>query len=199
MLLKIFLIETVPGAGFAEWWDSSLNEGNDLLRLFINADSMYENDLLYTIQHEVYPGHGHFYHMSKGSGSPVFDHGAMTLVEGWATYAEWHAQPSSYTEATRHNALLLLQDTIHLSGSERAATVLTHKREQGYSAEEGLRTLEYVSQYIGFLESYYWGALWFEQVFDKLSIITPAAFLRQEYQINFVEGFGAWQFESTFT
>ena len=64
MVNNNFAIEVENGNGFAEWWDRGLtNTQSDKLVIHKNLDSLNSNDFSYTILHEVYPGHGHFYNM----------------------------------------------------------------------------------------------------------------------------------------
>lgn len=114
--------------GYAEWWDRELLESKeDLLILHTNPESLNSNDLFYTIIHEMYPGHGHFYNTVTHSDHLV-DHGAMSIVE------------------------------------------------EGYRTIEALRTTRYATQYLGYLESYYYGAIWIE-LFIKKNNIKPRTFL----------------------
>lgn len=169
------------GTGYAEWWDRELVESNeDLLVLYTNADSLNSNDLYYTIIHEMYPGHGHFYNTVTHSGHLV-DHGAMSIIEGWATYAEWNSIESAYAKTCRNNALLFLKENALNDVDERAARIYQRKIKQGYSESEALRTTRYATQYLGYLESYYYGALWIE-LFMKKNNILPCEFLYKKHR-----------------
>lgn len=158
--IKDFDICLDKDAGFAEWWDKHIsNTEHDTLVLHDNADARYYNDFVYTVLHETYPGHGHFYNTIT---TPVFDQGAMSLIEGWATYVEWNSIPSPYASACRHNAMVFLHNSYSLSADDFANSIVARKHQQGYSKQEALRSALYATQYPGFLESYYLGALFFE-------------------------------------
>lgn len=171
-------IETQNSPGYAEWWDRSfLEDQRDKLIIKINQDSIYTNDILYTLYHEVYPGHGHFYNRLAHNPGCGFDHGAISLIEGWATYCEWNSSPSAYISSIRNNALLFLKESFSCVGDDRADKIYNLKRSLGYSEEESLRTVLYTSQYIGYLEDYYLGALWIE-AYLKRTGKTPYEFLK---------------------
>lgn len=162
--------------GYAEWWDRELLESKeDLLILHTNPESLNSNDLFYTIIHEMYPGHGHFYNTVTHSDHLV-DHGAMSIVEGWATYVEWNSIESDYAKTCRNNALFFLKGNAIGNINERATRTYNQKIEQGYRTIEALRTTRYATQYLGYLESYYYGAIWIE-LFIKKNNIKPRTFL----------------------
>lgn len=155
-------MEITRGAGFAEWWDRDISPiGKDLLILHENEDLCRENDLLYTLIHEVYPGHAHFYRSTRGH---LKDHGNIPLIEGWATFVEWNALPSLYTISTRAAALQSLRDAYTLPVRELPSAIIKRKKLQGYSELEVKRAIQYATQYIGFTDAYYLGALYFESV-----------------------------------
>lgn len=191
MNLSDFSVETSASTGYAEWWDKDLTQADkDKLILFVNSDSMYINDFVYTIYHEIYPGHGHVYNLLAHN-KQLFDHGAMSLIEGWATYCEWNIIPSEYIKSIKRNACTFLNYTFNYSGDNLAEQIYHQKTTIGYSKEEILRTVLYTSQYIGFLESYYIGALWLEFYFDK-NKIKPIEFLKMLKKRNVGEFFSLW-------
>ncbi len=158
--------------GYGEWWDRDLLcENMDKLVIHANDDFMYLNDLRYTLAHEIYPGHGHFYR-TLAHNSHAFDHGAMSLIEGWATFVEWHSVQSDYSRQIREYDCALLTQCLLLNGNELANNVLSLRKSLGFSHESNIRTALYATQYIGFLESYYLGALWVE-LFLSESAIKP--------------------------
>lgn len=146
--------------GYAEWWDRDLLDSEtDKLILFDNSDSMFINDLKYTIIHEIFPGHGYFYNSLAHNSDYIFDHGAIALIEGWATFVEWNTIPSKYISQIRQNSCTFLAQSVSSNGDKLAQNILIRKQALGFSNEESLRTITYLTQYIGFLESYYAGAL----------------------------------------
>lgn len=186
-----FDIKVKKNIGFAEWWDKSLaDQAQDLLILYDNSDLKSANDFTYTIIHEVYPGHGHFYNYILKD-DIIFDHGAIALIEGWATFAEWHTLPSKYAKQIRNNAICFLKESLIENVDDKAEKIYNRKISQGYSKKEAVRTVLYSTQYIGFIESYYLGALWIEQYCNKNSK-TPKEFLEFLSQKNVGELFKLW-------
>lgn len=178
--------------GYAEWWDHELlNSDRDKLVLFTNPDSMFINDLQYTLIHEIFPGHGHFYRCLAHNSGHMFDHGAMALIEGWATYAEWNTVPSAYIQQIRQNGCAYLAASLSCTGDVLAQNLLKMKRALGFSDKENFRTITYATQYIGFLESYYMGALWFEQYFAREQLY-PVDFFKMVQRGNVGEFFSLW-------
>lgn len=151
------------GTGFAEWWAKELcNSDKEVLVLYDNSNTRKELDFFYTLIHEVYPGHGLFYRTVK-----VLDHGATSHIEGWATYAEWNALPSDYTVKQKYTACRLLQTVFNNQGDAMIEKLMSLRKSLRYDINDQLRTVDYVTQKIGFLESYYLGALAIEQFYDK--------------------------------
>lgn len=180
------------GVGFAEWWDRELIDSTkDLLVLFTNPDSLNTNDLFYTIIHEMYPGHGHFYNNVTHTHHLV-DHGAMSIIEGWATFVEWNSIESEYAKNCRNNALYFLKENAVSDMNERAAKNYQRKITQGYSEEEALRTTRYATQYIGFMEAYYYGAIWIELFLEKNNML-PRDFIAFLSNKNVGEFFATWE------
>lgn len=186
-------IEISNKEGYAEWWDRDLIEGNkDRLVIHSNSDSMFSNDLRYTLIHEVYPGHSYFYNSLAHNSNSKFDHGAVALIEGWATFAEWNTIPSRYISQIKQNCCEYLEQSFLLKGEERAESIFNKKRELGYSNEESQRVVIYTMQYIGFLESYYLGALWFEIYFSKYRM-KPKEFINKIKSRNIGDFFSIWE------
>lgn len=166
----------VDGNGYGEWWDREISPtGKDELVLYTNNNEVKRDDYLYTIIHETYPGHGHFYNYVRAD-NDLMDHGAMMLVEGWATYCEWNTYPSKYVDSIRHNALMFLNNSFYLVSDERARLTYERKRRQGKKLPQFVSSIIYATQYIGYLESYYLGALWLEKAISE-KYETPVEFL----------------------
>lgn len=184
--------KVVSGVGFAEWWDRDLlEEEKDLLVLYANEDSLKLNDLQYTIIHEMYPGHGQFYN-KVAHNNTLMDHGAMSIIEGWATYAEWNTVASEYIRDIRNNALYFLKESLENDVDVKAENMYLRKQKQGYSKDEALRTVIYATQYIGFLEAYYYGALWIEY-FLKENNMKESEFIEFLSKKNVGDFFATWK------
>lgn len=166
------------GMHYGEWWDRDLtNYEKDRLILFENAQSVREQDYFYTILHEAYPGHGQFYNAVRNEHT-CMDHGAMALVEGWATYCEWHSYPSSYINVIRHNAMVSLRSSYRLGAVQRSEKLWKQLLQTGASEAQARQSLVYATQYPGFTEAYYLGALWLEAVINMQHKYTPETFLQ---------------------
>lgn len=190
--LSDFEVSVMPGQAFAEWWDEEIApQGKDLLVLYQNEDSQYYNDLKYTIYHETYPGHGQFYRTLSDRRSHMFDHGAISIVEGWATYAEWHSEDSDYIRAVRKNALYFLSLLSTQNFKSVDELLIQNKLKQGYSMDAALQSVVNATQSIGFAESYYYGALWLELFLEEKKI-APKDFLAFLSERNVIEGFAVW-------
>jgi len=169
--------------GFAEFWPREINDNNtDELVLIINENSLNYADLELTLYHEVYPGHGHFYEWARNKRSfPFFDHGANALIEGWATYVEWHTVNNEYARYLRANAKrnleLLKANTSKQSVNEKLETLYNDSRRSN-TENQAKYSLIYFSQYPGFLESYYLGAYWLDYKITAGDFSAPKDFLQ---------------------
>ena len=190
--IKDFSKTIVEGNGYGEWWDRDISESDkDELVLYTNENQVKRDDYWYTIIHETYPGHGHFYNYVRNNNTQM-DHGAMILIEGWATYCEWNTYPSKYVDAIKHNALLFLYESFNCNSDEHAKIIYDRKRKQGKTITQFSGNIIYSTQYIGYLESYYLGALWLEYVINN-GKYTPASFLEMLSNNNKGEFFRLWQ------
>lgn len=172
--IPAFRTTVSPGAGFAEYWPTALTGArqNELI-IYDNPDQLGYQNFQATIAHEVL-GHGAFYAYARQAEPPFFDHGAMALIEGWATWCEWAASAPAfghYLRSVRCSALrrFSLGDPAQIQRQIEADTA-----RLGYSAEVAESSIEYFFQYPGFAYSYSLGALWFE---ERLRAQEPAQFL----------------------
>lgn len=162
--IQDYTVKITEGVGYGEWWDHEISlSGKDELILFTNDSKVKADDYLYTIIHETYPGHGHFY-ASVRNKNLFFDQGAMMLVEGWATFCEWNTYPSKYIDATRHNALATLYNSYFKDVNEIADIIRAENRRRHIPQKVFIKKIINQTQYIGFIESYYLGALWIENI-----------------------------------
>ena len=185
-------IRIEEGIGYGEWWDHELTGGDhDELILYKSDCSVNDMDYLYTIIHEVYPGHGHFYNLTRDTHYPL-DHGAMMLVEGWATFCEMNTLPSEYISAIRHNYLVLLHNSYFCGHNELAEIIWENKRRQNVPFRHAFQSLVYVTQYVGYLQSYYLGALWLELAIGTNKYPTPKEFLHSIRGRNKGDFFRLW-------
>lgn len=190
-------IDTVPfettiaeGDGFAEYWPVELSPGaeKDYLVICVNEDSMVEGTLLTTLAHELVPGHAYFYSKMRQSIGQLLDYGAMTLIEGWATWCEWHILPSEYSAFARSSRL----ESFRFFGTEdpkQPEKIMNTIMRQGYSRREAEYTLLYYYQYPCFGYSYSLGALWFE---NYLSDKTPGDFFSFLKDKSWGDFFSLW-------
>lgn len=196
-IINEYDIKLVNEVGFAEWWDKDLtNNDKDLLVLFQNNDSMNKDDFEYTIYHEVYPGHGYFYNYARNNrgAKSSFDHGAMTLVEGWATFCEWNVKKTDYSRTLKNRGKEFLEISLDKNKSleEKINMLYANSIKRGYSKDQAINTILYFSQYPTFLESYYLGALCIEVMINKGVFRNPADFLDYLKNKTWGELFALW-------
>ena len=181
----------IDGNGYGEWWDRSISDTEqDKLVLYTNNGIVKGNDFFYTILHETYPGHGHFYNAVRNP-STHMDQGASILIEGWATYCEWNTYPSTYIQSIRHNAMVCLYRSFRYDINTIATEYYKQKIKQGKKVSQFAPTVVYHTQYIGFIEAYYLGALWIEKAIHQ-KYHTPKAFLEMLSGHNKGEFFSIW-------
>lgn len=175
-LMPEFDVAVERGVGFAEYWPVGLtNSRRNRLVIYDNPDQKGERDIKATLAHEVY-GHAIFYNAIERERPPFVDHGAMALIEGWATWCEWVSSPpevANVLQQDRCRSLRLFRESSEAMASRDIRdTVLA----MGYSDAMALMSLEYFFQYPGFNMSYTLGALWMDA---QLGIDDAAAFLHK--------------------
>ena len=194
--IQDFDIDIVAKIGFAEWWDKDLlGKEKDLLVLYDNKDALNTIDFEYTIYHEVYPGHGQFYNFARKykDAIPCFDHGAMSLVEGWATFSEWNVKESAYAQTLKNRGKNLLNLSLCMSDDNgKIKKVYDNYVNMNYSRDQALNVVRYLTQYPGFLESYYLGALCIEIMIEKGPFDSPVGFLEYLKDKTWGELFALW-------
>lgn len=172
--LPDFEIVLKVGSGFAEYWPAELlGSTSNKLVVFDNPDQLRFGTLQTTLAHEVL-GHGVFYETESRYAPPFFDHGAMCLVEGWATWCEWNASATPHGEYSRATRLFGLRHFYEENVAELLHSIPHDIRSLGYSDAAATSGLMYFFQYPGFSLSYTLGALWFEKTFQR---VRPANFL----------------------
>lgn len=134
------------GDDFAEYWPVALASppdkgevSRDRLVIFDNGNMHQDGVLRTTLAHEVL-GHGVFYQSALTLDPPFFDHGAIGLIEGFATWCEWHASQSPHGRHFRYLACYGLRwvseknvdavvaglaEDARVSGFDRAATEMS--------------------------------------------------------------------------
>lgn len=184
-----FDIRIEKGQGFAEYWPRSLTKKSKAeLLVFETVDQLGYRNLRATIAHEII-GHASFYGLSELSAPSFYDHGAMALIEGWATWCEWKVADVELGRAlrlARCNSLTRFDavDPIEIQRSIRSFAHL-----QGYSDAVADASIEYFFQYPGFNYSYALGALWFER---KFAAVTPSEFFSGLRGKAWGDFFAAW-------
>lgn len=186
-------IEIKNDIGYAEWWNrEALDRKKDKLILFVNDDSLNRDDFEYTIYHEIYPGHGHFYNYLRSNVGKYCDYGAIMLIEGWATYCEWAVKASDYSEILKSRGIQFLKTSFSNESSSNKIEKLCNSRiKSGYSESEALYTALHYDQYPGFLESYYMGALCIDVMVEEF-FGTATGFLDYLKAKNKGDYFGLW-------
>jgi len=163
--LPSFDCQIVPDPNdFGEYWprESLANASRDLLLLHFNQDAARTLTLRATIAHEL-GGHGAFYDVVRRTPGAWLDHGALALVEGWATWWEWRlAHPHGPSKGSRGLLALLDADEASVTSTLPRLTA-----EAGYSSQAAEQALLYFSDWPAFQLSYLLGGLWFELAFDS--------------------------------
>lgn len=196
-MIQDYNINVIKGSGFAEWWDKDLiGEMKDLLVLYDNMDALNKDDFEYTIYHEIYPGHGQFYNYARINSNiiPNFDHGAMSLIEGWATYCEWNVNDTFYSNSLRERGKEFLRISLldNRECIEKIKYIYENKLKRGYTTDQAINSVLYFSQYPGFLESYYLGAICIEEMIRNNVFDRPIQFLEYLKDKTWGELFALW-------
>lgn len=157
-LLAEFSTDVVAGRGFAAYWPREFDGSvGDRLEIEANADSLRSVPLRQTLAHEL-AGHGVFYEALRRASPAFIDHGGLALVEGWATFAEWHLS-SPGPDGVR----LGLLDLLGAGEDEVLERIPQLVRAQGYSAQQVDDALVSWTQLPAFQASYLLGGLWFSE------------------------------------
>lgn len=182
---------------YGEYWDRDLTDKDkDLLVIAVNKSSICQKNLDSTLVHEVYPGHSHFYNRLAHNQFP-FDHGATALIEGWATFCEYDAKgykglPNNYRLLVKY---LLRLDKPH-QFEESCNKIYEIMLAESGSKNIALSTLISATQYRGYLESYYIGAMWLLTYCNKTGK-TPSYFLNKLSNRNVGDLFNAYHKDLT--
>jgi len=129
-----------------------------------------------TLAHEVL-GHGIFYKIAKDTNPLFFDHGAVSLIEGWATWCEWYASDSPYGGLYRNNRIFSLRNFYEIDPARLVSEISKNLNRLCYSKDTIDNSIINYFQYPGFSYSYTIGALWFEDKFsDNKSYEKPYEF-----------------------
>jgi hypothetical protein len=184
-----FAVELQGQRGFAEYWPAELSStGSNIMIVFDLQGQGGEEALQATIVHELL-GHATFYEFERAHPAAVFDHGALGLIEGWATWCEWHAAPSPFTEQSRAAAVHALRWLLESDPTSACSAIARHIEGVGYLKATADDAIEYYFQYPLFSASYTLGALWFEQ---RLAGSTPIDFFSQLQGRPWGDFFDTW-------
>ena len=80
---------------------------------------------------------------------PFFDHGAMGLIEGWATWCEWNVEGGPYERHARASRLAALS-FFDLDGEGVFDLYVSAMVQSGLSVEAASNAALYFFQYPGF-------------------------------------------------
>jgi hypothetical protein len=89
--LPVIEVQVLRAEGYGEYWPHELRVADgqcDLLKINLNEYAVRAHTLEQTLAHEL-DGHAVFYQQVRELGSTWIDHGALSLIEGWATFREW--------------------------------------------------------------------------------------------------------------
>lgn len=156
-LVPRFSVRIAQATGFGAYWPQELTGASeDKLEVWANADSLRPVALRQTLAHEI-AGHGVYYGLLRRKQPSFVDHGALALVEGWATFAEWMLPGMSGPGGARMAWLDLVgaaEDTVR----DEIPRIV---RAQGYSMQQAESALLMWTQLPAYQLSYQLGALWF--------------------------------------
>lgn len=189
MPIPEFTLELQNRRGFAEYWPAELSaSGVNTMILFNLHCQGGEPALQATLAHELI-GHAAFYEFEKSHPSAVLDHGAFGLIEGWATWCEWHAFPSSFSARSRASAVQALDWLLASDPTFACSAITRHVEALGYTQSSAEDAIEYHFQYPLFAASYTLGALWFER---RLAGARPMDFFVQIQGRAWGDFFDTW-------
>jgi hypothetical protein len=175
---------------YGEYWpiDLAADAVDDQLIIYTGEQNRDEHALLSTLSHEVFPGHGLFYKLIKEKNASFIDHGATCLIEGWATWCDWHTFENAYAAHSRSLRIESLKFVRETSPQAiiAAADRLAHFGQLATRREQRLAT---IFQYPGLSLSYALGALWFERHLDQEH---PAAIFDQLTGKPWGDFFSSW-------
>jgi hypothetical protein len=190
-ILPDYTIEVKDEDGYGEWWDKEVSDlERSKLIIYKNSFALNEYDFEYTIYHEVYPGHGHYYARTKQNNNKSFDNGAMFLIEGYATFVEWNSIKNSYTNNLRISACKYLKTVMEPNFKNAIDNFIANNK----TMDKNLLTSKLIrlSQYPLFQESYYLGALLIEIMLENKLFENANEFLEFLNNNNCGEFFALW-------
>lgn len=144
--------------GYGEFWDSDIYDDykENTLILKSNDGNLTYDDFVYTIIHEVYPGHGHFFNETKHK-NIYYDSGALFLIEGYATVCELliNKRPN-YVNHLKHKYLTIVNAVVSSNLDALKNDYIEHYK--------------YIKKYPVYYESYYFGAFYLMYLLDSKQI-----------------------------
>lgn len=186
--IPAFDIKFREGQGFAEYWAKGMVGNNNELIVMINDDHLGYSNLKATIAHELL-GHAIFYNLADILNPSFFDHGAFSLIEGWATWCEWNASDPLFARNLRSSRCQILKLLDKTDPADIQEQIACEALATGYSEKVAKMNIEYYFQYPGFVQSYTLGALWFENRFTNE---TPTTFFNSLKQLPWGDFFSLW-------
>ena len=148
---------------YAEYWPSLVTGIDNHLVLGKALLSATQSDIIGTFVHEI-SGHACFYELVRNGFFGFIDHGAICLIEGWATWCEWNSPfcSSEHKLQLRHRAFTYLRDATEQDVDKVIILLSNIGRESRLSPVMKTQLLMDYFQYPAFSLSYYLGAAWFE-------------------------------------
>lgn len=167
-------------ACFAEYWPHLITGEPNALILSDTLQRESLPDIIGTFVHEI-GGHACFYDLASKDTCRFIDHGAICLIEGWATWIEWHSPFANlcYRKKLHSDALF----SIAISSATDACKIES-KIKALYNSKANKEVMLPQSllnfyQYPGFSLSYHAGAAWFDM---RLKNDSSATFWRKNCQ-----------------
>jgi len=155
--------QSVETRCFAEYWPSMITGSQNELVLGLKLLESDCSDVVGTLVHEI-AGHACFYELASTGYFSFVDHGAICLIEGWATWCEWSSPfaDNEYRKKIKRIASKGLDLAGVSNGDDARDRIHRLVCASGFNGESFDQALLSFFQYPGYSASYYAGAAWFD-------------------------------------